>query len=134
MNWKIERPQEIAPESPKNDIGLLWDSLHPKDGVLYRKWRVDDEFLSLATNSFPKSRIQEVLQERPATAQVECHFGVMKAEQNPRVIPIGIDFALTSEKWCREVYGSPKGPKQEPKAALQRYNVGAPSERMALIF
>ncbi|GBN83820.1 Retrovirus-related Pol polyprotein from transposon 297 [Araneus ventricosus] len=40
-----DRPswQEIAPESPATkQYWALWDSLHLKDGVLYRKWESDD--------------------------------------------------------------------------------------------
>ncbi|GBM56898.1 hypothetical protein AVEN_227389-1 [Araneus ventricosus] len=40
-----DRPfwQEIAPESPATKrYRALWDSLHLKDGVLYRKWESDD--------------------------------------------------------------------------------------------
>ncbi|GBN26385.1 Retrovirus-related Pol polyprotein from transposon 297 [Araneus ventricosus] len=40
-----DRPswQEIAPESPPTKrYWALWDSLHLKDGVLYRKWESDD--------------------------------------------------------------------------------------------
>ncbi|KAF8766552.1 Gypsy retrotransposon integrase-like protein 1 [Argiope bruennichi] len=38
------------------------------------------------------------------------------------------------EKWCRECHacGARKGPKTRTKGRLQRYNVGAPFERMAL--
>ncbi|GBN60131.1 hypothetical protein AVEN_271536-1 [Araneus ventricosus] len=38
------------------------------------------------------------------------------------------------EKWCREcsTFGARKRPKTGTKGRLQRYNVGAPFERMAL--
>ncbi|GBO11422.1 hypothetical protein AVEN_160862-1 [Araneus ventricosus] len=38
------------------------------------------------------------------------------------------------ENWCRECHpcGARKGPKTRTKGSLQRYNVGAPFERMAL--
>ncbi|GBN73474.1 hypothetical protein AVEN_137965-1 [Araneus ventricosus] len=38
------------------------------------------------------------------------------------------------EKWCRECHacGARKGPKTRTKGRLQRYNVGAPFERMVL--
>ncbi|GBO24874.1 hypothetical protein AVEN_70221-1 [Araneus ventricosus] len=38
------------------------------------------------------------------------------------------------EKWCRECHAceARKGPKTRTKGCLQRYNVGAPFERMAL--
>ncbi|GBN90960.1 Retrovirus-related Pol polyprotein from transposon 297, partial [Araneus ventricosus] len=59
-----DRPswQEIAPESPATKrYWALWDSLHLKDGVLYRKWESDDESSCRWQLILPKSRIQDVL-------------------------------------------------------------------------
>ncbi|GBO18349.1 Retrovirus-related Pol polyprotein from transposon 297 [Araneus ventricosus] len=54
--------QEIAPESPETKrYWALWDSLHLKDGVLYRKWETDDGSSCRWQLILPKSRIQEVL-------------------------------------------------------------------------
>ncbi|GBM92540.1 Retrovirus-related Pol polyprotein from transposon 297, partial [Araneus ventricosus] len=57
-----DRPswQEIAPESPATKrYWALWDSLHLKDGVLYRKWESDDGSSCRWQLILPKSRIQE---------------------------------------------------------------------------
>ncbi|GBN64740.1 hypothetical protein AVEN_173987-1 [Araneus ventricosus] len=68
-----DRPswQEIAPESPvTNRYWALWDSLHLKVGVLYRRWENDDGSSCRWQLILPKSRIPEVY-ERLMTAQVE---------------------------------------------------------------
>ncbi|GBN17967.1 hypothetical protein AVEN_161551-1 [Araneus ventricosus] len=60
----VDRPswQEIAPESPATKrYWVFWDSLHLKDGVLYRKWESDDGSSCRWQLIFPKSRIPEVL-------------------------------------------------------------------------
>ncbi|GBN18478.1 hypothetical protein AVEN_206311-1, partial [Araneus ventricosus] len=57
-----ERPswQEIAPESPATKrYWTLWDSLHLKDGVLYRKWESDDGNSCRWQLILQKSRIPE---------------------------------------------------------------------------
>ncbi|GBM04383.1 Retrovirus-related Pol polyprotein from transposon 297 [Araneus ventricosus] len=59
-----DRPswQEIAPESPATKrYWALSDSLHLKDGVLYRKWESDDGSSCHWQLILSKSRIQEVL-------------------------------------------------------------------------
>ncbi|GBN90817.1 Retrovirus-related Pol polyprotein from transposon 297 [Araneus ventricosus] len=61
-----DRPswQEIAPESPATKrYWALWDSLHLKDGVLYRRWESDDGRSCRWQLILPKSRIPEVLRE-----------------------------------------------------------------------
>ncbi|GBM61026.1 Retrovirus-related Pol polyprotein from transposon 297 [Araneus ventricosus] len=55
-----DRPswQEIAPESPATKrYWALWDSLHLKDGVLYRRWESDDGRSCRWQLILPKSRI-----------------------------------------------------------------------------
>ncbi|GBM67443.1 hypothetical protein AVEN_265397-1 [Araneus ventricosus] len=76
----VDRPswQEISPESPATKrYWALWDSLHLKDGVLYRKWENDYGSSCQWQLIFPKIRIQEVLQETYNRAS-GGHFGVMK--------------------------------------------------------
>ncbi|GBM00489.1 Transposon Ty3-G Gag-Pol polyprotein, partial [Araneus ventricosus] len=131
-----DRPswQEIAPESPATKrYWALWDSLHLKDGVLYRKWESDDESSCRWQLILPKSRIQEVLRETHDSAS-GGHFGVMKTLSKTRERFYWDRLRADVEKWCRECHacGARKGPKTITKGRLQRYNVGAPFERMAL--
>ncbi|GBM86674.1 hypothetical protein AVEN_87434-1 [Araneus ventricosus] len=61
-----DRPsgQEIAPESPATKrYWDLWDSLHLKDGVLYRKWESGDGSSCRWQLILPKNRIEDVLRD-----------------------------------------------------------------------
>ncbi|GBM62391.1 Transposon Ty3-I Gag-Pol polyprotein [Araneus ventricosus] len=131
-----ERPswQEIAPESPATKrYWALWDSLHLKDGVLYRKWESDDGNSCRWQLILPKSRIPEALRE-PHDSASGGHFGVMKTLSKTRERFYWDRLRADVENWCRECHacGARKGPKTRTKGRLQRYNVGAPFERMAL--
>ncbi|GBO17450.1 Transposon Ty3-I Gag-Pol polyprotein [Araneus ventricosus] len=131
-----DRPswQEIAPESPATKrYWALWDSLHLKDGVLYRRWESDDGRSCRWQLILPKSRIPEVLRETHDSAS-GGHFGVMKTLSKTRERFYWDRLRADVEKWCRECHacGARKGPKTRTKGRLQRYNVGAPFERMAL--
>ncbi|GBM77913.1 Transposon Ty3-I Gag-Pol polyprotein, partial [Araneus ventricosus] len=131
-----ERPswQEIAPESPATKrYWALWDSLHLKDGVLYRKWESDDGNSCRWQLILPKSRIPEVLRETHDSIS-GGHFGVMKTLSKTRERFYWDRLRADVENWCRECHacGARKGPKTRTKGRLQRYNVGAPFERMAL--
>ncbi|GBM10181.1 Retrovirus-related Pol polyprotein from transposon 412 [Araneus ventricosus] len=76
--------QEIAPESPSTKRHwALWDSLHLKDGVLYRKWESNDGSSFRWQLILLKSRIQEILRETRDSAS-GGHFGVMKTLSKTR--------------------------------------------------
>ncbi|GBM51209.1 hypothetical protein AVEN_85928-1 [Araneus ventricosus] len=131
-----DRPswQEIAPESPAaKQYWPFWDSLHLKHGVLYHKWESEDGSSCRWQLILPKSRIQELLRETHDSAS-GGHFGVMKTLSKTRELFYWDRLRADVEKWCRECHacGARKGPKTRTKGRLQRYNVGAPSERMAL--
>ncbi|GBM95875.1 Retrovirus-related Pol polyprotein from transposon 412 [Araneus ventricosus] len=115
-----DRPswQEIAPESPATKrYWAVWDSLHLKDGVLYRKWESDDESFCRWQLILPKSRIQELLRETLDSVS-GGHFGVMKTLSKTRERFYWDRLRADVEKWCRECHacGARKGPKQELKA------------------
>ncbi|GBN82991.1 Transposon Ty3-G Gag-Pol polyprotein [Araneus ventricosus] len=126
--------QEIAPESPATKrYWALRDSLHLKDGVLYRKWESDDGNSGRWQLILPKSKIPEVLRETHDSAS-GGHFRVMKTLSKTRERFYWDRLRADVEKWCRECHacGARKGPKTRTKGRLQRYNLGAPFERMAL--
>ncbi|GBM41568.1 hypothetical protein AVEN_100601-1 [Araneus ventricosus] len=134
--YSADRPswQEIAPESPATKrYWALWDSLHLKDGVLYRRWESDNGSSCGWQLIFPKSRIPEVLRETHDSAS-GGHFGVMKTLSKTRERFYWDRLRANVKRWCRECHacGARKGPKTRTKGRLQRYNVGAPFERMAL--
>ncbi|GBN75169.1 Retrovirus-related Pol polyprotein from transposon 297 [Araneus ventricosus] len=110
-----DRPswEEIAPESPATKrYWALWDSLHLKDGVLYRKWECDDGSSCRWQLILSKSRIQEVLRETHDSAS-GGHFGVMKTLSKTRERFYWDRLRADVEKWCRECHacGARKGPK-----------------------
>ncbi|GBO23012.1 Retrovirus-related Pol polyprotein from transposon 297 [Araneus ventricosus] len=130
--------QEIAPESPATKrYWALWESLHLKDGVLYRRFESDNGSSCPWQLILPKSRIIEVLREIHDSAS-GGHFGVMKTLSKTRErcrADAGAPMLNADvENWCKECHacGARKGPKTRSKGRLQRYNVGAPFERMAL--
>ncbi|GBO31696.1 Transposon Ty3-G Gag-Pol polyprotein, partial [Araneus ventricosus] len=103
-----DRPswQEIAPESPATKrYWALWDNLHLKDGVLYRKWESDDGSSCRWQLILPKSRIQEVLRETHDSAS-GGHFGVMKTLSKTRERFYWDRLRADVEKWCRECHAS----------------------------
>ncbi|GBN14381.1 Transposon Ty3-I Gag-Pol polyprotein [Araneus ventricosus] len=134
--YSADRPswQEIAPESPATKrYWALWDSLHLKDDVLYRRWESDNGSSCRWQLILPKSRIPEVLRETHDSAS-GGHFGVMKTLSKTQERFYWDRLRTDVENWCRECHAcrARKGPKTRTKGRLQRYNVGAPFERMAL--
>ncbi|GBO45434.1 Retrovirus-related Pol polyprotein from transposon 297 [Araneus ventricosus] len=101
-----DRPswQEIAPKSPATKrYWALWDSLHLKDGVLYRKWESDDGSSCRWQLILPERRIQEVLRETHDSAS-GGHFGVMKTLSKTRERFYWDRLRADVEKWCRECH------------------------------
>ncbi|GBM65602.1 hypothetical protein AVEN_164711-1 [Araneus ventricosus] len=110
-----DRPswQEIAPESPATKrYWTLWDFLHLKDGVQYRKWEGDDGSFCRWQLILLKSRIQDVLRETHDSAS-GGHFGVMKSLSKIRERFYWDRLRTDVEKWCRDCHacGARKGPK-----------------------
>ncbi|GBO12337.1 hypothetical protein AVEN_180592-1 [Araneus ventricosus] len=103
------------------------------DGVLHRRWESVDGRSCRWQLILPKSRIPEVLRETHDSAS-GGHFGVMKTLSKTRERVYWDRLRADIEKWCRECHacGTRKGPKTRTKGRLQRYNIGAPFERMAL--
>ncbi|GBN28931.1 hypothetical protein AVEN_262197-1 [Araneus ventricosus] len=131
-----DRPswQEIALESPATkQYWALWDSLQLKDGVLYPRWQSDDGSSCRWQLIFPKSRIPEVLRKTHDSAS-GGHFGIMKTLRRIRKRFYWGRLRADVEKWCREcqICRARKRLKTRTEGRLQRYNVGAPFERMAL--
>ncbi|GBM66543.1 Retrovirus-related Pol polyprotein from transposon 297 [Araneus ventricosus] len=101
-----DRPswQEIAQESPATKrYWALWDSLHLKDGVLYRNWESDDGNSCRWQLILPKSRIPEVLRETHDNAS-GGHFGVMKTLSKTRERFYWYRLRADVENWCRECH------------------------------
>ncbi|GFW99814.1 retrovirus-related Pol polyprotein from transposon 412 [Trichonephila clavipes] len=100
--------QDISAYSPTTkQYWALWNSLHLRNGVLYRKFESEDGKTFRWQLVLPRSRIPEVLKELHGSP-TGGHFGVMKTLHRVR------------ERFC---WGKPR--------KLHRYNVGAPFERIA---
>ncbi|GFU77272.1 uncharacterized protein TNCV_4853731 [Trichonephila clavipes] len=81
-----EKPswQDIAPFHPTTKCyWSLWDSLHLRNGVLYRKWESDDGKTFRWQLILPKTRVSAVLKELH-DSPTGGHFGVMKTLQKVR--------------------------------------------------
>lgn len=125
--------QDISSYSPDTKrYWALWDSLHIRDGVLYRKWESEDGKTSKWQLVLPRSRIPEVL-EQLHSSPTGGHFGVMKTIRKIRERFFWNKVKDDVEKWCKscDACGARKGPKTRCRGKLQRYNVGAPFERIA---
>ncbi|GBN73073.1 hypothetical protein AVEN_24430-1 [Araneus ventricosus] len=112
--------EEITPESPATErYWSLWNYVHVKDGVLYRKWESDDGSSYRWQLILPKSRIQEILQELHDSAS-GGHFGVINTLRRIRERFYWDRLRADVEKWCRECesFRVRKGPKTEDGKAV----------------
>ncbi|KFM56688.1 Retrovirus-related Pol polyprotein from transposon 412, partial [Stegodyphus mimosarum] len=125
--------QDISSYSPTTkQYWALWDSLHIRNGVLYRKFESDDGKTFRWQLVLPRSRIPDVLKELHSSP-AGGHFGIMKTLQRVRERFYWNNAKDDVQKWCRtcDACVSRKGPKKRSRGKLQRYNVGAPFERIA---
>ncbi|UYV82242.1 K02A2.6-like [Cordylochernes scorpioides] len=104
--------------TPKTkSLWSLWNSLTLRDGVLYRKWEIEDGKHESWKLVLPRSHVPLALQEMHSSP-TGGHFGIRK----------------TLAK-ARERFSWPetrKGPTTRSKGKLKIYNVGAPFERIAI--
>ncbi|GFV31474.1 retrovirus-related Pol polyprotein from transposon 412 [Trichonephila clavipes] len=126
-----EKPgwQDIASFHPTTKrYWALWDSLHQKNGVLYRKWESDDGKTFMWQLILPKTRVSTV-----HGSLTGGHFGVMKTLQKVRERFYWDNVWSDVEKCCRicDPCDSCKDPRKRTRGRLQLYNVGAPFERIA---
>ena len=124
--------QDVAALSPTTKR-FMWDSLHLKNGVLHRRWESDDGKSSRWQLVLPRSRVKSVLEELHSSS-TGGHFGIMKTLHKIRERFFWDKSKSDVEKWCRSCSecSARKGPKIRSRGRLQRYNVGAPFERIAL--
>ncbi|GFY03056.1 retrovirus-related Pol polyprotein from transposon 412 [Trichonephila clavipes] len=130
-----EKPswQDIVPFHPTTKrYCALWNSLHLRNGVLYRKWESDDGKTFRWQLILPKISVSAVLKELHGSP-AGGHFGVMKTLQKVRDRFYCNNVLSDVEKCCRicDPCASRKGPRKCTRGRLQLYNVGAPFERIA---
>ncbi|GFV19656.1 retrovirus-related Pol polyprotein from transposon 412 [Trichonephila clavipes] len=125
--------QDIAPFHPTTKrYWALWDSLHLRNGVLYRKWESDDGKTFRCQLILPKAKVSTVLKKLHGSP-TGGHFGVMKTLQNVRERFYWNNVHSDVEKCCRicDLCAAREGPRKRTRGRLQLYNVGAPFERIA---
>ncbi|GBL95528.1 hypothetical protein AVEN_54129-1 [Araneus ventricosus] len=96
-----KKPGQESPATKR--YWALWDSLHLKDGVLYRRWESDEGSSCPWQLILPKSRIQEVLRETHDSAS-GGHFEVMKTLSKILQRFYWDRLRPDVEKWCRECH------------------------------
>ncbi|GFW09580.1 retrovirus-related Pol polyprotein from transposon 412 [Trichonephila clavipes] len=125
--------QDISAYSPTTkQYWALWNSLHLRNGVLYRKFESEDGKTFRWQLVLPRSRIPEVLKELH-DSPTGGHFGVMKTLHRVRERFFWGKVRADVEQWCKscDACSARKGPKIRSRGKLHRYNVGAPFERIA---
>ncbi|GFT61666.1 retrovirus-related Pol polyprotein from transposon 412 [Trichonephila clavipes] len=125
--------QGISAYSPTTkQYWALWNSLHLRNGVLYRKFESEDGKTFRWQLLLPRSRIPEVLKELHGSP-TGGHFGVMKTLHRVRERFFWGKVRADVEQWCKScgACSARKGPKIRSRGKLHRYNVGAPFERIA---
>ncbi|GFV67985.1 hypothetical protein TNCV_1872671 [Trichonephila clavipes] len=125
--------QDISAYSPTTkQYWALWNSLHLRNGVLYRKFESEDGKTFRWQLVLPRSRIPEVLKELHGSP-TGGHFGVMKTLYRVRERFCWGKVRADVEQWCKscDACSARKGPKIRSRGKLHRYNVGAPFERIA---
>ncbi|GFX49145.1 retrovirus-related Pol polyprotein from transposon 412 [Trichonephila clavipes] len=130
-----EKPswQDIAHFDPTTKrYWALWDSLHLRNGVLYRKWESDDGKTFRWQLILPKTRVSTVLKELHGSP-TGGPFGVMKTLQKVRERFYWNNVRSDVEKCCHtcEPCAARKVPRKRTRGRLQLYNVGTPFERIA---
>ncbi|GFU66226.1 retrovirus-related Pol polyprotein from transposon 412 [Trichonephila clavipes] len=125
--------QDISAYSPTTkQYWALWNSLHLRNGVLYRKFESEDGKTFRWQLVLPRSRIPELLKELHGSP-TGGHFGVMKTLHRVRERFFWGKVRADVEQWCKscDACSARKGPKIRSRGKLHRYNVGAPFERIA---
>ncbi|GFT96771.1 retrovirus-related Pol polyprotein from transposon 412 [Trichonephila clavipes] len=125
--------QDISAYSPTTkQYWALWNSLHLRNGVLYRKFESEDGKTFRWQLVLPRSRIPGVLKELHGSP-TGGHFGVMKTLHRVRERFCWGKVRADVEQWCKscDACSARKGPKIRSRGKLHRYNVGAPFERIA---
>ncbi|GFT32943.1 retrovirus-related Pol polyprotein from transposon 412 [Trichonephila clavipes] len=105
--------QDISAYSPTTkQYWALWNSLHLRNGVLYRKFESEDGKTFRWQLVLPRSRIPEVLKELHGSP-TGGHFGVMKTLHRVRERFFWGKVRADVEQWCKscDTCSARKGPK-----------------------
>ena len=133
--WR-ERPtwQDVSDESSTlKAYWSQWDRLALRDGVLYRRWEEDDGKTFTWQLVVPESLKTEILRELH-DSKTAGHLGVTKTLGRVKQRFYWYKCSQEVKDWCKkcDLCAARKKPQKTPRAAMKKYNVGAPLERVAL--
>ena len=139
LQWKEEgetRPtwQVIAPHSEATkSYWSQWESLLLEEGVLYRLWETPAGERSVKQLVVPKEMRPQLLQQLHSSPTAG-HLGVNKTLGRVRERFYWVQCSKDVRSFCRncDLCSSRRGPRSKRRAPLERYNVGAPMERLAV--
>ncbi|GFW56443.1 retrovirus-related Pol polyprotein from transposon 412 [Trichonephila clavipes] len=92
--------QDISHSPTTKQYWALWNSLHLRNGVLYRKFESEDGKTFRWQLVLPRSRIPEVLKELHGSP-TGGHFGVMKTLHRVRERFFWGKVRADVEQWCK---------------------------------
>ena len=109
-----------------------WDSLEMKDDILYYKFETSTKDVNWLI-VIPDQRKEYILKQLH-DGVTGGHLGVKKTLSKVRQRYFWCGLRSDVEKWCRSCGKccAKKAPTKKWKASMQKYNVGAPFERVAL--
>ena len=110
-----------------------WDSLHLREGVIYRLWESPAGNIVIWQILFPKKLQREVFSQLDSSLSAG-HFGVTKTLSRVRECFYWAKCHQDIHNWCQscDLCALKKGPSKRPKAFMRQYNVGSPTDRIAL--
>ena len=131
-----DRPpkSDVSPYSEATKLyWAQWDSLHLKDGLVYRLWEAPAGDSSVWQLLLPKKLREEVLyqlHEIPTAG----HLGIAKTLHRVRQRYYWVGCHQDVQQWCKscDACAARKGPPKAIRAPMAQHNVGAPMERIAV--
>ena len=110
-----------------------WDSLRLMGGILYQLWESSAGDRVVWQIVVPKKLQHEVFSQLHSSLSAG-HFGVTKTLSRVRERFYWVKCHQDIHNWCQscDLCASKKGPSKKPKALMRQYNLGVPTERIAL--
>ena len=124
----------VAAESPSvRNLWLQWEQLTLVNGVLYRKWHSLKKKIPPCLQLIVPKSLQNTILKAMYCDHTGAHLGVKKTASKVKQKFYWYRLKESVWTWVRNctVCGARKSPGKSPKAALQRYQVGFPMDRVA---
>ena len=124
----------VAAESPSvRNLWLQWEQLTLVNGVLYRKWHSLKKKIPPCLQLVVPKSLQDTILKSMHCDHTGAHLGVKKTASKIKQKFYWYRLKESVRTWVRNctVCGARKSPGKRPKAALQKYQVGFPMDRVA---